>query len=40
MAEQNMTAATGTYAGFLAMVKWGTLATVAVTALVVLLIAS
>ena len=40
MAEQDMTAANGTYAGFLGMVKWGTIATAAVAVFVVILIAS
>lgn len=40
MAEQNMAAANDTYSGFLAMVKYGTIATTLVAAFVVLLIAS
>ncbi|MCC2602294.1 aa3-type cytochrome c oxidase subunit IV [Sphingopyxis yananensis] len=39
MAEQNMAAATDTYAGFTAMVKYGTIATALIAAFVVLLIA-
>ncbi len=38
--EGNMKSATQTYAGFTAVMKWGTVASVAVAALVVLLISS
>ncbi|AEG50426.1 hypothetical protein Sphch_2791 [Sphingobium chlorophenolicum L-1] len=38
--ESNMDSANQTYAGFVALIKWGTVASVAVGALVVLLIAS
>ena len=37
--QQDLTAATGTYEGFLKLFKWGALIAVAVTALVVLIIA-
>ncbi|MFT3968453.1 MAG: aa3-type cytochrome c oxidase subunit IV [Sphingobium sp.] len=37
--EQNFRAAQSTYNGFVGLVKWGTIAAVIVTALVVLLIA-
>jgi len=37
--DNNMQAAQATYAGFLNLVKWGSIATIAVTALVILLIA-
>jgi Bacterial aa3 type cytochrome c oxidase subunit IV len=41
MAEkQDITAATGTYEGFIKMFKWGTAATIIITAVVVLIIAS
>jgi hypothetical protein len=41
MAEgQDMKAATSTYGGFLVMLKWGTIFSVIVAAIVVLLIAS
>ncbi len=38
--EGNMESANQTYAGFVALVKWGTIASVIVTAIVVLLISS
>jgi Bacterial aa3 type cytochrome c oxidase subunit IV len=38
--QQDITAAKETYAGFMSLLKWGTVATVIVTALVVLIIAS
>ncbi|WP_022683047.1 aa3-type cytochrome c oxidase subunit IV [Sphingobium bisphenolivorans] len=38
--EGNMDSANQTYAGFVSLVKWGTIASVALAALVVLLIAS
>lgn len=38
--EGNMKSATETYAGFVSMVKWGTIACAIITALVVVLIAS
>ena len=37
--DGNMKSATQTYSSFIAMMKWGTVATIAVAALVVLLIA-
>ncbi|MCE7797564.1 aa3-type cytochrome c oxidase subunit IV [Sphingobium sufflavum] len=37
--DQNYRAAEQTYAGFIGLVKWGTIATIIVAALVVLLIA-
>lgn len=37
--EQNLRAAQSTYNGFIGLVKWGTIAAVAVAALVILLIA-
>lgn len=41
MADQHdMGEAEGTYAGFLSLLKWGTIISVAVTVLVVLIIAS
>lgn len=40
MAEQDMDAANGTYAGFINMVKYGSICTIMLTALVVVLIAS
>ena len=39
-AEGNMESATQTYAGFVSLMKWGTIASAVVGALVVLLIAS
>lgn len=39
-AEGNMDSANQTYAGFVSLMKWGTIASVAVGALVILLIAS
>ncbi len=38
--QQDISSAKETYAGFMSMLKWGTIATVVVTALVVLIIAS
>ena len=38
--QQDIGAAKETYAGFMSMLKWGTIVTVLVTALVVLIIAS
>jgi hypothetical protein len=38
--EGNMESATQTYTGFVALVKWGTIASVIVAAIVVLLISS
>lgn len=38
--EGNMDSANQTYAGFVSLVKWGTIASVVIAALVVLLIAS
>ncbi|APL93454.1 hypothetical protein Sj15T_18350 [Sphingobium sp. TA15] len=38
--DGNMNSATQTYEGFVALIKWGTIASVVVAALVVLLIAS
>lgn len=38
--QQDITAAKETYVGFMSMLKWGTIVTVLVTALVVLIIAS
>jgi hypothetical protein len=38
--SSNMKSATQTYAGFVAMMKWGTIASLAVGALVVLLIST
>jgi len=38
--QSDIKSATQTYSGFIAMMKWGTVATIAVAALVVLLIAS
>ena len=38
--QQDISAAKETYAGFMSMLKWGTIVTVLVTALVVLIIAS
>ncbi len=38
--DGNMKSATETYAGFVGVMKWGTIATVAVAVLVVLLISS
>jgi hypothetical protein len=40
MASNEMKSANETYAGFVGLVKWGTIASVAVAALVVLLISS
>ncbi|MFY9351543.1 MAG: aa3-type cytochrome c oxidase subunit IV [Sphingobium sp.] len=40
MASNDMKAANETYAGFVGLMKWGTIASVAVAALVVLLIAT
>lgn len=40
MAEQNMEAANETYAGFINMVKYGSIFTIFITAIVVALIAS
>ncbi|WP_144243851.1 aa3-type cytochrome c oxidase subunit IV [Sphingopyxis sp. MWB1] len=40
MADQQMKAANDTYAGFLTMLKFGTVATVIIAAFVVLLLAS
>lgn len=37
--HQDITAAKGTYEGFITLFKWGTIVSVAVTALVVLIIA-
>ncbi|HEX7858638.1 MAG TPA: aa3-type cytochrome c oxidase subunit IV [Sphingobium sp.] len=37
--DQNLRAAQATYTGFVGLVKWGTIAAVAVAALVILLIA-
>ncbi|MBH1991600.1 MAG: aa3-type cytochrome c oxidase subunit IV [Sphingomonadaceae bacterium] len=38
--DGNMKSATQTYAGFVGVMKWGTIATIAVAVLVVLLISS
>jgi hypothetical protein len=38
--QQDLTEATNTYGGFIGVMKWGTIATVIVTAIVVLLIAN
>ena len=38
--QQDISSAKETYAGFMSMLKWGTIATVVVTALVVLISAS
>ncbi len=38
--QQDITSAKETYAGFMSMLKWGTITTVIVTAIVVLIIAS
>lgn len=40
MASNDMKAANETYSGFVGLMKWGTIASVAVAALVVLLIAT
>jgi Bacterial aa3 type cytochrome c oxidase subunit IV len=37
--QQDITAATGTYSGFLKLLKWGTVASVLTAAIVVLIIA-
>ena len=38
--QQDITEAKGTYEGFLSLLKWGTIASVIVTAIVVLIIAA
>ena len=40
MADQDITAAKSTYSGFIAVFKWGTIASVAIAALVVILISN